>query len=505
VLFAFALRIAVEVCHWLAGAPCDSEVVRRAFVLPVVVIAVVPLAVTSTRARVTSRSAGAVRAWSAPQVLVPESQYASNPHLAVSEQGATLAAWNGGPEPRAEQSSGPVRVSSGPASASRPAWSGSSVVVDTGTVAGGFGPPVVLAEHGEDSNDGLDIAISGTGVRYVAWQRFAGGWMIASAAPGQGFTARALPVSLDRLLASPAGPVAAVWHTGAAALHYAVLTAQGGLGRVVNVPGKFDRGHEPLALNDRAAFAAVENTAEEGATPGPPPHPIVSLCDPAGHCMAPHPLKMGHPPAGSEENDALALSDDGTLTVLAAFSKAPRNPAPNTPWGLWASTRGPGGRWSVPQELSNGGESPLAASDGKRSAVTVFEHFWTPKLHWLHDRIEIATLHAPGDRFATPDLVRGEEAPEPAALATTLSGGLLVAWINTGGIVGGEHSAPGLYAVTGSATDPGAPQLVTSAPTSDQTPAVGIDRDRQGMILWTGSTEKPYRNAGVFASVFEVP
>jgi hypothetical protein len=363
---------------------------------------------------------------------------------------------------------------------------------------------VVLAEHGTDSEDGLDVAVSGSGVRYVAWQRYAGGWMIASAAPGQGFTLRVLPVPLDRLVASPAGPVAAVWHTGAAGLRYAVLTAAGGLDRVVDVPGKFDRGHEPLTLNDHGAFAVVENTAEDGATPGPPPHPIVSLCEPSGHCMAPHPLKMGHPPAGSEENDALALSDDGTLTVLAAFSKTPRNPAANTPWGLWDSTRGPGGHWSVPQEISNGGESPLAASDGTRSAVTVFQHFWTPKLHWLHDRIEISVLHAPGDRFAAPDLVRGEEAPGPAALATTLSGGVLVAWINTGDIVGGEHSEPGLYAVTGSATNPDAPQLVTSAPTSDQTPGAGIDRDRQGMILWTGSTEKPYRNAGVYASVFGI-
>ncbi len=272
--------------------------------------------------------------------------------------------------------------------------------------------------------------------------------------------------------------------------------------RVVNVPGRIERTAQPLALNDRGAFAAVENTAEQGETRGPP-HPIVYLCEPSGQCMAPHPLKMGHPPAGSEENDALALSDDGKLTVLAAFSKAPRNPAANTPWGLWDSTRRPGGRWSTPQELSNGGESPLAASDGKHSAVTVFEHFWTPKLHWLGDRIEISVLRARGDRFAAPDLVRGEEAPEPAALATTMSGGLLVAWRNSGGIVGGEHSEPGIYAVTGSAVDPGAPQFVAGDEVGDETPAAGIDRDRQGVILWTGWAQTPPQERGVYASVFE--
>ena len=422
----------------------------------------------------------------------------------MSEDGDTLAAWAGGPEPQPAKAGKAARTSSGSPSASRQAWFGSDVVVDTGTVSGGFSPPVVLAEHSANSNDGLDVAISGTGVRYVAWQTYAGGSMIASAAPGQAFTAaHALPGPSARLLASPEGPVAAVWQTGAA-LHYALLAADGDLGRVVNVPGRIERTAQPLALNDHGAFAAVENTAEQAETRGPP-HPIVYLCEPSGHCMAPHPLKIGHPPAGSEESDALALSDDGTLTVLAAFSKTPRNPAANTPWGLWDSTRRLDGRWSSRQELSNGGESPLAASDGKHSAVTVFEHFWTPKVHWLGDRIEISVLRAPRDRFAAPDLVRGEEAPNPAALSTTMSGGLLVAWINSGGIVGGEHSKPGIYAVTGSAVNPGAPQLVASGEVSDETPAAGIDRDRQGVILWTGSSQTPPRDAGVYASVYGVP
>jgi hypothetical protein len=445
--------------------------VRRVLVLLLVAAGVVGLAVTSARGHVRARVATAGAVWSPPQVLVPASQYASNPRLAVSEDGDTLAAWAGGPEPQPAMAGKAARTSSGPPSASRQAWSGSDVVVDTGTVSGGFSPPVVLAEHSADSNGGLDVAISGTGVRYVAWQTYAGGWMIASAAPGQAFTAaHALPGAFARLLASPQGPVAAVWQTGAA-LHYALLAADGGLGRVVNVPGRFERTAQALALNDRGAFAAVENTAEQVETS--PPHPIVSLCEPSGHCMAPHPLRMGHPPAGSVESDALALSDDGKLTVLAAFSKAPRNPAANTPWGLWNSTRRPGGRWSAPQELSNGGDSPLAASDGKHSAVTVFEHFWTPKVHWLGDRIEISVLRTPSDRFAAPDLVRGEEAPNPAALATTMNGGLLVAWINSGGIVGGKHSKPGIYAVTGSAVAPGAPQLVAGIEVGDETPAAG--------------------------------
>ncbi|MGO9487813.1 MAG: hypothetical protein ACLQBB_02150 [Solirubrobacteraceae bacterium] len=449
---------------------------------------------------VRARPAAATPVWSQPTLLVPADEYAFDPQLAVSEGGATLAAWFGGPEPPPARAGGAASNASGSSSAGQPAWSGSSVVVDTGTASGGFGAPAVLAEHAADTNDGLDVAISGSGVRYIAWQSRAGGWMIASAAPGEGFTsAHALPVPLIQLLASPAGPVAAVWHIRAT-LHYALLTKGGGLGRVVEVPGRFERVRVPVALNDRGAFATVENTAELAATSGP--HPIVYLCEPSGHCTAPHPLKMGHPPAGSEENDALALSDDGTLTVLAAFSKPPRHPAANTPWGLWSSTRRPDGRWSAPQQISDGGESPLAAGDGQDAAVTVFQHFWTPKLHWLKDRIEISVLHAPRDRFAPPHPVRGAEAPEPAALATTTGGGLLVAWTNSGHIVGGESSEPGVYAVTGNAVHPGAPQCVASGAVGGQTPAAGIDRSRQAVILWTGSTETPYRTSGVYASFF---
>lgn len=496
---------------WLARGSCDSEVVRRALVLLVVVGAVVGVAVTSTRSRVAARPAAAAAAWSSPQVLVPASQYASNSQLAVSEQGATLAAWAGPPEPQPARGKGAARVSSDPSSATRRAFSGSSVVVDTGTVSGGFGPPVVLAEHAADTNDGLDIAISGTGVRYVAWKTYAGGWMIESAASGGSFSApHALPTARYqplRLVRSPAGPVAAVWFASIGEtplLRYALLHPDGTLGRTITV-GRWSNASPEgtqFALNDRGEFAALDmvGRSEEGTIP---PAPLVHICNPAGHCSRPHELQFGHIPAKVDENQAIALSNDGTVTVLASFSEEPT--PPDRPLGFWVAVRRPGKRWSAPQEISNGGESPLAASDGNSSAVTVFQHFWTPKRQWIGDRIETSVLHAAGTRFATPDLVRGAEAGNPVALATTMNGGLLVAWVNSGDIVGGEDNEPGVYAVTGSATDPGAPQLVTGGSISDETPAAGIDSDRQGVILWTGSTQEPYRDAGVSASVFGVP
>jgi hypothetical protein len=114
-------------------------------------------------------------------------------------------------------------------------------------------------------------------------------------------------------------------------------------------------------------------------------------------------------------------------------------------------------------------------------------------------------MGAPGFRFSAPHLVRGREAPEPAALATTMNGRLLVAWIDSGDVVGGENSAPGVYAVTGSARDPGPPRLVARGQTGGGTPAVGIDGKRQGVVLWSGSAQNAEGTGGVYASVFGVP
>ena len=161
--------------------------------------------------------------------------------------------------------------------------------------------PVTLAEHGAAVSDGLDVAISGTGVRYVAWQTYGGGWMIATAAPGRRLRLpRALPVPLDQLLASPGGPRRRPSGTPerlgfelrpCSRLAEASAASSG-------FPAGSTRAHEPLALNDRGAFAVVENTAEDGAAPRRPPHPVVSLCEPAGRCLAPRSLRMGRPPAG---------------------------------------------------------------------------------------------------------------------------------------------------------------------------------------------------------------
>jgi hypothetical protein len=380
------------------------------------------------------------------------------------------------------------------------------VVVDAGTVDGGFGTPQVLSTHGSDRPEGLQVALSGTGVSYAAWEQKGGPWMISSASAGGSFTPpRALLAShssLWDLVRSPAGPVAAVWFSssssGAAPLRYALLRPDGTLGRVVTV-GAWNGPVEgtSFALNDRGELAAVDMVGGDGEG-SVSPAPRVRICDAGGRCSRPRELRFGRIPAGAEENNAIALSDDGTVTVLASFSKVPKHPAPNTPLGLWDAARRPGGRWSSPQELSRAGERPVAAADGRDSAMVLFQHFWEPDrggLRFLGNRLEISMLPGAGVRMTRPVVLRGLESPELEALATSATGRFLVAGIHN---ASADSDQASILAVTGS-SHPGPVQLVYSGEVAGE-PRVGIDGSGGAVILWVEDSSSS-TTQGVFASI----
>jgi hypothetical protein len=431
--------------------------------------------------------------WGTLQVLAPSSQYAFDPQLAVAGDGQTLAGWFGGPPPPAATSSGAL-VSPGAAP-----WTGSDVVLDPGTVDGGFGAQVVLSTRGSDGPAGLQVAISGTGVAYAAWEQKSGPWMISSASSGRSFIdPHALLPRRDqlwRLVRSPAGPVAAVWFGPSSLMRYALLRPDGTLERAITV-GRWNGPVEgtPFALNDHGEFAAVDMVGqeEEGTVP---PAPLVHVCNAAGRCSRPHELRFGHIPAKADENNAIALSDDGTVTVLASFSKLPKHPAPNTPLGLWAAVRRPDKRWSAPQELSRAGEEPLAVADGEGSATALFDHFWEPDLRFLGNRLETSTLPARGVRLTRPALVRGLEAPEPSTLAASPSGDYLIVGTHRESESTDKAS---ILAVTGSPAGLGSAQLVFSGEVTGQTPPAGIDRDGDAVVLWDEDSESG--SHGVFTA-----
>jgi hypothetical protein len=383
-----------------------------------------------------------------------------------------------------------------------PSWSGSTVVLDPGTVDGGFGAPVVVSTHGSDGPEGLQVAISGTGVAYAAWEQKSGQWMISSAASGGSFTVHhtLLPGrgQLSSLVRSPAGPVAAVWFAWIGKtplLRYALLRPDGTLGRTITV-GRWNgsAGEASFALNDRGEFAALDlvGQVEEGTVP---PAPLVHVCSAAGRCSRPHELRFGHIPAKADENQAITLSEDGTVTVLASFSKLPAHPAANTPLGLWAAVRRPGKHWSVPQELSRAGEEPLAVADSEGSAMVLFDHFWTPHLRFLGNRLETSTLPATGTQLTRPTVVYGLEAPEPSTLVANASGDYLIVGIPRHSESTGEQS---IVAVSGSAGSLASANLIVSGEVSGHPPPAGIDRNGDEVVLWDEDSESGYH--GVFTA-----
>jgi hypothetical protein len=431
-------------------------------------------------------------AWGSLQVLAPASQYAFDSQLAVAEDGQTLAAWDGGPRPPL-----PCAGMVCPAPAVR--WSGSDVVLDQGTVDGGFGVPVVVSTHGSDGPEGLQVAISGASVAYAAWEEKSGRWMISSASSGGSFSnPRALPAGRYQrlsLVRSPAGPVAVVWFGSSSLLRYALLRPDGTPGRAITV-GPWNGPVEGalFTLNDHGEFAALDmvGRSEEGTIP---PAPLVHICNAAGRCSRPHELRFGHIPAKADENSAIALSDDGTVTVLASFSKLPKHPAANTPLGLWAAVRRPGKHWSTPQELSRAGEMPVAVADGEGSVMVLFDHFWTPHLRFLGNRLETSILPATATHLTRSTVVRGLQAPEPATLVANTSGAYLIVGIPRESESASKSS---IVAVSGSAGALGTAHLVVSGEVSAHPPLAGIDRNGDAVVLWDEFSESG--SHGVFTA-----
>jgi hypothetical protein len=475
---------------------CDSGGMRVRLASMLIALGLVLVGVFLGESAGAGSSGARAAPWGSLQVLAPASQYASDPQLAVAENGQTLAGWFGGPRP-------PLPCAGMVCPPPAAPWSGSEVVLDQGTVDGGFGAPVVLSTHGSDGPEGLQIAVSGTGVAYATWEQKSGPWMISSAASGGSFTAprTLLPGrgQLYSLVRSPAGPVAAVWFAWIGKtpiLRHALLRPDGTLGRTITV-GRWNGSGEgtPFALNDRGEFAALDlvGRVEEGVVP---PALLVHICSAAGRCSRPHELRFGHIPAKVDENNAIALSDDGTVTVLASFSKLPKHPAANTPLGLWAAVRRPDTRWSTPPKLSRAGDEPLAVADGEGSAMVLFDHFWTPHLRFLGNRLETSMLPSTGTHLMRPTVVRGLEAPEPSTLVANTSGAYLIV-----GIPRESESADkaSIVAVGGSAGGLGSAHLVVSGKVSGHPPPAGIDRNGDAVVLWDeyGSSS----THGVFASI----
>jgi hypothetical protein len=380
------------------------------------------------------------------------------------------------------------------------------VVVDRGTVTGGFNTPVVLSSHGTDQSDGLRVALSGSGVAYAAWTELHhGSWMIATATPAGAFSMpRAfLPqgANLLGLLASRGGPVAAVWSSfgspsSTAVLHYALLRADGSLGRTVTV-GPWSPGGEgsPLALNDQGALAAVGIAAEEGEGTKPP-RPVVIVCDAAGHCSPPRSLILGRFPAGSFENTAVSLSDDGTVTVLASYFKTYNN-GYSAPLGLWYAVRRPRGHWRATHELSPIGDLPVASADGLHGALAVFQDTpggVTAGLDW-------SLLPATGTRYAKRAAVRDSNSPYRPVLAANSTGGFVTAWYSNPQREATAANSS-LAAATGKGDRLSRARIIASSNVDAETIQTGIDGAGNALVVWLSSETSNPKQKKILAAVY---
>jgi len=470
---------------------------RTRFVLPVAFAAGT---VVAAGAAVSAGWQGrrAAVAWSAPTALAASTEYASAPRLAVGAEGRAVAAWFGGPPP-------PVvfaRSAGAAGSADVQTWTGSKVLVAQGTTTGGFGTPVILDTHGNDT--ALQVALSGSGVAYVAWGENKGPPMITSSIAGGPFAAphRLLPPGgqLWGLVRSADGPVAAVWSvypssSPAGDLYYALLQPDGALGRPVKIgPWHGPVEGTPFALNDHGEFAAVDMRGENEQGPLTPT-PRVHMCDSVKGCAPSHPLQFARLPTGAqgaEENSAIALSNNGTVTVLTGYSQLPKHPAANTPLGLWDAIRHTNGRWET-HELALAGERPQVVSSGHASTTTLFDHFWTPRLRFLGDQVETAVLTPTRDRAAQPRIVRGLESPDLATITANASRECVVAGAQPESNTSARAS---IRAATGSCSHLGAAERVVSGEVGGGTPQAGIDDAGNAIILWID-----FPHSGVFASL----
>jgi hypothetical protein len=213
-------------------------------------------------------------------------------------------------------------------------------------------------------------------------------------------------------------------------LHYARLRADGTEPAVtVGTMGVEGEG-EPFALNDQGAFAAI-GFAAEGPSGKDLYLPVIAVCDPEGRCSQRHLDKLGLVSHGSLGQLAVALSEDGTVNVLAGYQTVPSySPSPRNE--LWDAVRRPDGRWGTARELSSLGSFPVAAPYGQHGALTVFQT--NPKgflggLAW-------SMLPATGDHFAKPVAVSGPNSPYPPVLAADTAGYFVTAWYaNPPGVV----------------------------------------------------------------------
>jgi hypothetical protein len=429
--------------------------------------------------------------WTPPTSLVSPGHKTFSPELAVSGDGEAIAGWYAAPFPKESLS----RNETGDSPSSHE--TGAKVVVDLGTVAGGFGPPLVVSHRGTAVEGQLQVAVSGAHVAYAAWMELPNyRWVDATVSHSRVSASRPLIPGGAQLIAltdAQQGPVAVVWDAKSGdhlTLKYGLLNASGRLGRSATItPVRSDDTYAQVSVNDHGQLAAAWVRGDQDA--GGKPKVMVAVCRSVKSCSPPQTLALGQTQP-EYVNLATTISTNGTVRVLAAGHDLSSG-GNDVQMGLWGAVGSSDGEFGGMELISATGDFPVAVADGPAGALAVFNV--GPEagigLAW-------SLSAGPNTPFSQPTSVSAPNTLYPAALAANLGGQFVVAWAHSDI---DNPSLQSIRAATGTASHLGQPEVVLPAPDQVDGPlfTVGIDRNGDAILLW--NEFRRHGAYGMFTSV----
>ena len=334
-----------------------------------------------------SRTAGA--GWSAPVALARAGTAAASLGLSATPSGSLLAGWVQGPPPKVTVG-GPELSRSGESKAStlHAKATAQDVRIAEGTVAAGFQQPLQLSAGPSGSLTNLQVTLSAPDVGYVVWEQHpptalrmsvvCNGEVVVS---NRLLLADAVPLALFPLAGGRAALVFDQYGHGTPFLEYAVLSSAGRMGPIARIghPGPRDTAATELSVNARGELIASWVHNDAASPPGSSSTSsgfvaaklVVAVCKPALRCAPPETVPLGTIKP-SCINPAVAISPDGTTTVIAA-ADAWGATGCDAPLGVRASvTHGSSTSLEPMQLIQTQGDFPLAQPVGNAGTVIVF-------------------------------------------------------------------------------------------------------------------------------------
>ncbi len=296
-------------------------------------------------------------------------------------EGAEVAGWLQGPPPRVSFGSG-SSVSSGDPFVAPVTTTRQTVVVDWGSLAGGFGAPLVLASGPSGSQGAPWVAGAGSEA-FVAWdERRAQDVHLVLLRGGRVVVKRALGlrdaelVALEGLSGNRGEIVWDQYGHGFPLLKAALITAAGRIGKPVVIahPGGRDTAAIEISTNARGDLVAAY-VHDQASFTGPHGTPgrhgsarvMLSVCKAALHCTGPRGLRLGATRPVCI-NPAVAMTSSGTAILVAAAQDGGAKGC-SYPAGVWQASAVAGRRFDAARKVVAAGDSPIAAPNGPAQAV----------------------------------------------------------------------------------------------------------------------------------------